>query len=240
MKSFTEKLASPTWLYKKLNVPIWFFGVFGSILFFIGIIWGLLYAPMDAHQGDSFRIIYLHVPFASMTSIIYVLMGIFALSYLMSKESTAAVAILASAKVGAGVNFIALASGSIWAIPTWGTWWVWDPRLVSVLIMFFLYLGVIALYTSLKPKEVAFKAASILAIAGVLNIPIIKYSVEFWNSMHQSATFTAQKTAMPASMFLPLIVCIFAIMFLSVALIGLNTKLGLAKKYTQKIFSYKI
>lgn len=236
-QGFKEKIQSPIWLYNKLNLPIWILGSLGFVLLVIGVFWGLLVAPMDAHQGDAYRIIYLHVPFASMTTIIYTLMGLFGISYLLSKASNAGVALLQSAKVGAGVNFVALVSGSIWAIPTWGTWWVWDPRLISVLIMLFLYLGVIALYTSLKPKEVAIKAASILAIAGVLNIPIVKYSVVFWNSIHQTATMSVEKTAMPPSMFLPLILCIFAIMFISFALIALNIKLDLAKKHGKDIFN---
>lgn len=236
MQSLKEKFSSPDWLYKKLNLPLLVLVILGSILFLIAAFLGLAMSPQDAHQGDSFRIIYIHVPFASMTTIIYTIMGIFGLIYLLSKQSNAGIALLASAKVGAGVNFVALVSGSIWAIPTWGTWWVWDPRLISVLIMLFLYLGVIALYKSLKPEEVALKAASILAIAGVLNIPIVKYSVLFWNSIHQTATFTAEKAAMPTIMYLPLIISIFAIMFLTLALIGLNLKLGLAKKNPNNIF----
>ncbi|WP_199611247.1 heme ABC transporter permease [Flocculibacter collagenilyticus] len=173
----------------------------------IGMIWGLLYAPADYQQGDSFRIIYMHVPSAMLSMSVYAAMAIMALVGLVWQIKTADMAVSAIAPVGAVFTAIALFTGAAWGKPMWGAWWVWDARLTSELILLFLYLGVIALYNAFDDKASGGKAAGILALVGVVNLPIIHYSVEWWNTLHQGATITRfDKPLIDSSMLWPLLI----------------------------------
>ncbi|TDF39510.1 heme ABC transporter permease [Alteromonadaceae bacterium M269] len=173
----------------------------------VGNIWGLAFAPSDYQQGDSFRIIYIHVPSAMLSMGIYAGMAIAAFVGLVWQIKTAHMAVATMAPVGAVMTFIALFTGSIWGKPMWGTWWVWDARLTSELILLFLYLGVIALYHSFDDKQQASKAAGIIAVVGVVNLPIIHYSVEWWNTLHQGATITKfDKPSIAPEMLWPLLI----------------------------------
>ncbi|GLR63893.1 heme exporter protein C [Marinospirillum insulare] len=172
----------------------------------LGLVLGLAYAPMDYQQGNSFRIMYVHVPAAFLAQSVYMMMAVAGIVLLVWKMKMADVVAQALAPIGAIMTFISLVTGAIWGMPTWGTWWMWDARLTSMLILFFLYLGVMALREALSPQETAAKACALLAIVGVINIPIIKYSVDWWYTLHQPASIKlTEKPAMPASMYLPLL-----------------------------------
>ncbi|MCP3427740.1 heme ABC transporter permease [Opacimonas viscosa] len=156
----------------------------------VGLVWGLVFAPPDYQQGDSFRIIYIHVPSAILAMGTYVAMATAGLVGLVWQWKTAYMSMIAIAPVGALMTFISLFTGAAWGKPMWGTWWIWDARLTSQLILLFLYFGVMALYAAFSDKQQAGKAAAIIALVGVINIPIIHYSVEWWNTLHQGSTIT--------------------------------------------------
>ena len=189
----------------------------------VGIVWALLFAPADYQQGDTFRIFYLHVPAAMLSMGIYLGMAIAALSGLVWQLKLADASAAAMAPIGATFTFIALVTGAAWGKPMWGTWWIWDARLTSELILLFLYLGVMALHNAFEDKSLAGKAAGILALVGVINLPIIKYSVEWWNTLHQGATVSKiGQPSMTAEMFWPFLICFIGFAFLVTALICLR------------------
>ena len=186
----------------------------------IGLVWALLFAPADYQQGDSFRIFYLHVPAAMLSMGIYVGMACTAFSSLVWQLKLADASAAAMAPVGAIFTAIALITGAAWGKPMWGTWWIWDARLTSELILLFLYLGVIALHNAFDDKALAGKAAGILTLVGVINIPIIKYSVEWWNTLHQGATVSKlAKPSMSVDMLWPFIFCFLGFSFIVVTII---------------------
>ncbi|MDX1711019.1 MAG: heme ABC transporter permease [Rhodovibrionaceae bacterium] len=171
-----------------------------------GLVLGLAVSPPDYQQGESVRIMYVHVPSAWMALFVYTAMAAASAASLIWKHPLADLAAKASAPVGAAFAFLALATGSIWGKPTWGTWWVWDARLTSMLILFFLYLGYIALVNAFEDPERGRKSAAILALVGFINVPIIKYSVDWWNTLHQPASISRIGTpAIHSSMLWPLL-----------------------------------
>lgn len=175
----------------------------------IGAFWGLVYAPADYQQGDSFRIIYLHVPSALISMAAYSGMAVLAFIGLVWQVKIAFWGMIALAPVGALMTTIALITGAVWGKPMWGTWWEWDARLTSELILLFLYLGVIALYHAFDDKQQAGKAAGLMAVVGVINLPIIHYSVEWWNTLHQGATISKfERPSIADDMLWPLLICI--------------------------------
>ncbi|WP_110969415.1 MULTISPECIES: heme ABC transporter permease [Pseudomonas] len=207
-----------TWFHK-LGSPKWFYGISGRMLPWLaiaavlligtGVVWGLAFAPQDYQQGDSFRIIYIHVPAAMLAQSCYVMLAVAGVVGLVWKMKIADVALQSAAPIGAWMTALALVTGAIWGKPTWGSYWVWDARLTSMLILLFLYFGLIALGHAISNRESSAKACAVLAIVGVINIPIIKYSVEWWNTLHQGATFTiTEKPAMPVEMWLPLLLTV--------------------------------
>ena len=179
----------------------------GSVLILsLGLYGGLVLAPADYQQGDSFRIMYIHVPAAILWQAVYVMMATMGALFLIWKIKLADVAMRTVAPIGAALTFIALLTGAIWGKPTWGTWWVWDARLTSTLILMFLYLGVLAIRNAAGNGPAAGRMAAILSIIGVVNLPIIKYSVDWWFTLHQPASFSlTEKPAMPIEMWLPLL-----------------------------------
>ncbi|NMH67120.1 heme ABC transporter permease [Shewanella salipaludis] len=181
----------------------------------VGTVWGLAFAPSDYQQGDSYRIIFIHVPAASMSMAAYMGMATAAFVGLVWQIKLADWAAAAIAPIGAVITFIALFTGAAWGKPMWGTWWVWDARLTSELILLFLYLGVISLYASFEDKVVAARAAGILTLVGVINIPIIKYSVEWWSSLHQPSTIRiTEESTMAPEMLYPLLINILGFGFM--------------------------
>lgn len=204
-----HKLGSPKWFYEISGRWMPWFLIIGSALTAVGVVWGLAFAPADYLQGNSFRIIYIHVPSALLSQSAYVMMAVAGIVGLVWKMKMSFIVGKVIAPIGASLAILALLTGAIWGKPTWGTWWVWDARLTSMLILLFLYFGVIAIYNAIESEEMANKAAAILAIVGSINIPIIKYSVEWWNTLHQPATITlTKKPTMAPEMFIPLLLCI--------------------------------
>ena len=191
------------------------FGIVCALLMVIGLYLGLVVAPADYEQGDSYRIIFVHVPSAWMSMFVYMVMAISSAVFLIWRLKLADIVAEAAAPIGAAFTAIALLSGSFWGKPMWGTWWVWDARLTSELLLLFLYLGYIALRGSLEPAQTAARASDILAVVGVINIPIIHYSVEWWNTLHQPATITKfDKPSMHISMLRPLLIMVAAFQLL--------------------------
>lgn len=175
----------------------------------VGLGWGLAFAPEDYQQGNSYRIIYIHVPAASAALLGYVAMGVAGLVALVWRMKMAEIMIKAIAPFGATLAAVALITGAIWGKPTWGTWWVWDARLTSMLLMLFLYLGVIALLNAIPDPRQGGRAAGLLSVVGVINVVIVKYSVEWWNSLHQGSTLrVVGETTMPGEMLAPLLISI--------------------------------
>lgn len=211
---FSHKFSSPPYFYAMTGKMLpWLTAIF-LILTAYGLYGGLIAAPTDYQQGESYRIIYIHVPSAWMSLFIYVAMAISGATALIWRIKLAEIVMISSAPVGAAFTFIALVTGSLWGKPMWGTWWVWDARLTSELVLLFLYFGVMALYGAIEDKRSASRAVAILAIVGVVNIPIIHFSVEWWNTLHQGASITKfDKPSMHISMLIPLLVMAVAFKF---------------------------
>jgi heme exporter protein C len=176
-----------------------------------GCIGGLHFAPADYQQGDAFRIIYVHVPSAFLSVLIYLVAGIIAGIGLIFRIKLCDMFVLGSTHLGAWLTLLALITGCIWAKPMWGTWWVWDARLTSELILLFLYLGVIALRHALPEEETAAQASAVLLMLGLINLPIIHYSVYWWNTLHQGASIRIFSPSLISSaMLYPLLAMIIA------------------------------
>jgi heme exporter protein C len=159
-----------------------------AILFAIGLYYALFASPMDYQQGDTVRIMYIHVPASWFALMIYGFMGICSAAFFVFRIPMGAHMAHAAAPIGAVYTFISLATGSIWGKPMWGAWWVWDARLTSMLILFIMYLGYMLLIESIEDQARAMKVASCLAIIGLINLPIIKFSVDWWHTLHQPAS----------------------------------------------------
>ena len=188
-----------------------------------GLYFGLFNSPIDYQQRDTVRIMYVHVPSAWMSMFVYSGMALASAISLVWKHPLADLAAKASAPLGAGFTLVALVSGALWGQPTWGTWWVWDARLTSVLILFFLYLGYIALWEAFDDPQRAAKAAAILALVGAVNIPIIKFSVDWWNTLHQPASvMTLSGPSIHISMLIPLLLMALGFTFYYVAVLILR------------------
>lgn len=236
-----HKFGSPKWLYDfagRWQRPLLLIGL---LLMLCSAFWGLFIAPPDYQQGDSFRIIYIHVPTAILAQSIYMMMAAAALVGLVWRMKMSDFFIASAAPVGALMTFLALFTGAVWGKPTWGTWWVWDARLTSMLLLLFLYFGVVALRSAIENDQSRAKASYILVLVGVVNIPIIKYSVDWWNTLHQPATFKlTEKPAMPAEMWIPLLIMVIGIytLFTSVVLYRLQAQILMREyktKWVQKV-----
>ena len=235
IKKFIHQFASPkTYLFQVKKFYNYIFYTSISI-YVLSIIWGLLFVPEDFVQGNSFRIIYLHVPASFLSQSLYAAMAIASVTYLIWRVKLAAYLIIAIAPIGAMVTFIALSSGSIWGIPTWGTWWQWDARITSTLILFIMYLGLISLHGSFSNYEKADKLLSWLVIVGFVNIPIIKKSVDWWSTLHQSASITlTNKPSIDPSMLYPLIGSTIGFFGLIICLVIISSKVQIIKRESTK------
>lgn len=203
---FFHKLASPRHFYRISGRLIPWLAWLTGILLVAGLYLGLFVAPPDYQQGQSYRIIFVHVPSAWMSLFIYTFMAVLGAIYLIWNIKLADVMARSSAVLGAAFTFLALATGSLWGKPMWGAWWVWDARLTSELILLFLYLGYVALVTAIEDTRTAARAGAVLILVGVVNIPIIHYSVEWWNTLHQGPTVTKlDKPSIHLSMLIPLL-----------------------------------
>ena len=210
-----HKFASPLHFHAfAMRWAAWLLGL-SALLFGIGLYGGLVNAPADYQQGESFRIIYVHVPSAWLSMFAYMVMAGAGAISLIWRIKLGDVIARAAAPLGASFTALALATGSLWGKPMWGTWWVWDARLTSELLLLFLYLGYMALQSAIDDRRAAARAGAVLAVVGVVNIPIIHYSVEWWSTLHQPATVTRfDAPAMATSMLIPLLVMTLAFQLL--------------------------
>ena len=193
--------------------------VLAVIVSAVGVIWSMVYAPADYQQGETARIMYIHVPSAWIAVGAYTGMAIGSVSFLVWGHALGDIAAKVMAPIGAAFTALCLATGSIWGRPPWGTWWEWDGRLTSVLVLFFLYLGYMALRSALDETSKASKAAAILCLVGTINIPIIRFSVEWWNTLHQKASIVrAGGPSLDPSLLHPLLVMGVAYLLIFAAL----------------------
>ncbi|MGB1580164.1 MAG: heme ABC transporter permease [Nevskiales bacterium] len=205
-KTWFHQWGSPPHFYARARRWLPWFAIPAVLLIAYGLYGGLILAPADYEQGQGYRIIYVHVPSAWMSMFIYTAMAVSGAIALIWRMKLAEVFLIAAAPIGASFTFLALVTGSLWGKPMWGTYWVWDARLTSELILLFLYLGIIGLYSAIEDKRSAARAASVLALVGVVNIPIIHYSVEWWHTLHQGPTITKLDTpSIDISMLIPLL-----------------------------------
>ena len=182
-----------------------------SLLLFAAGLWLSFAAPEDYQQGDTVRIMFVHAPAATAGLIAYAALGAASFVGLVWRHALADAAAKAAAPLGAGFTFLALVTGSLWGRPMWGTWWVWDARVTSVLVLFLLYLGYMALHAAIEDEQKAARAAAILALVGLINLPIIRFSVDWWNTLHQPASvLRAGGPAMPADFLTPLLLMMAA------------------------------
>ncbi|HEY7643817.1 MAG TPA: heme ABC transporter permease [Hyphomicrobiales bacterium] len=206
MVSFST-LANPSFFMRLTDrVLPWLAGV-TAILLAIGLYLSLFVAPPDYQQGETVRIMFIHVPAAWLAMFCYMVIAVASIGSLVWRHPLADVAAKTAAPIGAAFTLLALVTGSLWGKPMWGTYWVWDARLTSVLVLFFLYLGLMAVWQSVEEPSRAGRAAAILAIVGVVNIPIIKFSVNWWNTLHQPASvMRADGPTIDKSMLYPLLI----------------------------------
>ena len=206
MWTWFYKLASPPYVYgTAAALAPWFLGLAAMAIGY-GLVDGLVFAPPDYQQGDAFRIIYVHVPSAWLSLFAYVGMAVAAAIALIWRIKMGYAVAAASAPIGASFTLLALVTGSLWGRPMWGTFWAWDPRLTSELILLFLYVGVMSLRSAFEDPARGDRAAALLALVGVVNVPIIHFSVVWWNSLHQGATVARfGKPTMAPSMLWPLL-----------------------------------
>ena len=211
MWTFFHKLASPKYFYDISGRLLPWFAAATVLLLLAGLYQGLWVAPADYQQGESYRIMFIHVPAAWMSMFVYMLMAGAGAIGLIWKIKLADIVAASCAPLGASFTFLALVTGSLWGKPMWGAWWVWDARLTSELILLFLYLGYIALQSAIDDTRTAARASTVLALVGVVNIPIIHYSVVWWNTLHQGATVTKMGTpSIATSMLIPLLLMALA------------------------------
>lgn len=215
LKRWYHQLGSPRYFYRFSEEVLPWLWPIALLVTTVGLVWGLAFAPEDYQQGNSYRIIFIHVPAASAALLGYIAIGVAGLVNLVWRMKMAEVMIKAIAPFGAVLAAIALITGAIWGKPTWGTYWVWDARLTSMLIMLFLYLGIMALIHAINDPRQAGRAAGLLAVVGVINVVIVKYSVEWWHSLHQGSTIKlVGETTMPAEMLIPLLLSMLGIYLL--------------------------
>lgn len=198
-----------------------------AVLLAVGLYLAFL-APADYQQGETVKIMYLHVPAAWLSMFVYMMMTVSALGTLVWRHPVADAAQKAAAPLGAGFTFICLATGSLWGKPMWGTWWVWDARLTSVLVLFLMYLGLVAVWQTFEDQGRAASAAAILTLVGVVNIPIIHFSVQWWNTLHQPASvFRMGGPSISASLLWPLLVMAlaFTTLFLTLHLMAVRNEI---------------
>ena len=203
------QLGSPKWFYANSARWLPWLICITAMLLALGLFYGLYYSPPDYQQGHSVRIMYIHVPAAFLSMAVYATMAVAAAIGLVWQMKLSFAVARSCAPIGVVFTFLALATGAIWGKPTWGTWWEWDARLTSELVLLFLYLGFIALHMSIDDTRKADKIAAVLALVGVINLPIIHFSVEWWNSLHQTASISKfAKPSIEASMLRPLLIMI--------------------------------
>ena len=205
--------------------------ILSTTMIFLGLYYGLFDSPQDYQQGDAVRIMYVHVPSAWLASFLFFSLAISCIFYLVWKHPLADLISNAIAPIGAIFSVLTLVTGSLWGKPMWGTWWVWDARLTSMLILFFFYLGYMLLSNAFERKIDGSKSASVLAIIGLINLPIIKFSVDWWHTLHQpSSILRMDGPSIDKEMLLPLTLMMVGFSLFSIYLIITNVKTMLLEK----------
>src|SRR5579871_3533902 len=223
--TWLHRLGSPPYVYGLARRLVPWCAAAAVLLLLAGLWGGLVLAPPDYQQGDGFRIIYVHAPSAWLSLMVYSTMALAAAVGLIWRIKVAHAVAAACAPIGASFTAAALVTGALWGRPMWGTYWQWDPRLTSELILFFLYLGYMGLRTSIEDTQRADRASAVLAVVGVVNVPIIHYSVTWWNSLHQApSVMRLGRPAMPVAMLMPLLIMLlaFTLFFIAVLLVRLR------------------
>ena len=214
MWTWFHRLASPPTFYRLADRFAPWFGIAAAGLLAYGIVGGLFFAPADYQQSDAFRIIYVHVPAAALSLSIYMLMATAGAIAVIWRIKLAECILVSAAPLGASFTALALVTGMLWGKPMWGAYWVWDARLTAELILLFLYAGVIGLNQAIEDPRAAARACGLLALIGVINVPIVHFSVEWWNSLHQGSTILKLgKPNMSADMARPLYACLLGAYF---------------------------
>lgn len=212
------RFAAPPNFYPLAGRLVPWFAAAAALLTLLGLYIGLWLAPTDAVQGDAYRIIFVHVPAAWMSMVIYLAMAGWAGVGLVFNSRLSSMMACALAPTGALMTFLALWTGALWGKPTWGTWWVWDARLTSELVLLFLYIGFMSLHAAIDDPRRADRAAGLLALVGVVNVPIIYFSVKWWNTLHQGASVSLTKApSMASQMLLGMLVMALAFWAYSIA-----------------------
>lgn len=225
LKRWFIEMGSPPLFYNWSSKIVPWLALTSIFLLSIGLYWGIFIAPPDYKQGDVFRILYIHVPSAIMGESIFIFMAICGFINVIWRAKISGMIIKSAAPIGMSFVLLTLLTGSIWGKPTWGTWWVWDARLTSTLILFFIYTALIGLHSTIDDKTKADRAVSILSIIGVAIIPVIKKSVDWWQTLHQPSTFTLTSApSMSADMYQPLLICVVAFYFTFLFLLTLNLR----------------
>ena len=225
MKNIFNFLANPS-RFRIFSKNVYPFSLIMMFIFiFIGLWFSLYNSPPDYQQGETVRIMYVHVPAAWMAMMVYLSMTVMSIFSLVWRHPLADILSKCSAPIGAMFTLIALVTGSIWGKPTWGTWWVWDARLTSTLILFFIYAALIGLHSTIEDKTKADRAVSILSIVGLAIIPVIKKSVDWWQTLHQPSTFTITSSpSMSPDMYQPLLLCLIGFYLFFALLLTLNLR----------------
>lgn len=225
-----HQLVNPPRIYQFCCVLAPWMGVASTLVLAAGWVWGFGFAPADYQQGDSYRIIYLHVPAAMWSMGIYTAMAVAAFIGLVWQTKMANLILVAMAPTGAVFTFIALVTGSSWGKPMWGTWWIWDARLTSELVLLFLYVSAIALWNAFDDHTLAGRAVGVLVLIGVINLPIIHYSVEWWNTLHQGSTNMHQSIDPAMRMPLRLVILGYLLLFIMLTLMRMRNLILILEK----------
>lgn len=250
MSSLNQQQKKPT-SWRRFASPLYFQGfskrgstialVIAIILGLIGCAYGFLFAPVDAVQGNSYRIMFLHVPSSWMAMIIYVAMAFWSIIYLVWRTHTSILMVRAMVPTGAMMCLLSLLSGAIWGKPTWGTYWVWDARLTAMLLLLFLYLGLIALLQSIRSEQRANLVAALWSIVGVANVPIIYFSVVWWNTLHQGASISMSRgISIHPDMFYALLFMTFAAWAYAIGVILKRARWLLLNKYAHSDWAQQL
>ena len=223
-----HRLGSPPYIYKLAGRLTPWFAWAAALLIAYGLVGGIVLAPPDYQQKDAFRIIYVHAPSAWLSLMIYTTMAVSAAIGLIWRMKVSHALAAACAPIGAWFTVAALGTGMLWGKPMWGAYWAWDPRLTAELVLLFLYMGYMGLRAGIEDTQRADRASAVLAIVGVINVPIVKYSVEWWNSLHQSASvMKLGKPDIVLEMLIPLLVMFvgFTLLFFALALVRLRAEI---------------
>lgn len=226
-----HKWSSPKWFYEMSKPWSFWLGWAAFLITVTAIVWGLGFAPVERLQGNSYRIIFIHVPSAFLSEAIYVTIALAGAIGLIWRIKLAYYVAKTCVPLGMSMAFLALATGAIWGKPTWGHWWVWDMRITSMLILLLLYIGLWALHNAMERPESGDRAAAILALVGVVNIPVIKFSVNLVTTLHQPATLKfTEKAPMHISMLIPLLLSILGFYLAFLALMLVRSRIEILRR----------